>query len=261
MVFSSIFVLTMSTTETTTCLNCSAELNGPYCHECGQSAKVGRLTTRRLLIDIPLSILDLEGGIFYSIWALLISPGKTVKGYLEGKRVNTVRPFALLFVLMIVEGLMRVWLFKNMYASTAELEATDFWRLVNDYPRIVSVISLVFTAMAYRILFGHDRYNYAEHLHIQCYAVNLAILYSFVVTPILHFTGGPVFVLIWNIIIAPIVSIYLYNYLFRGIMKRSWVTLLSIFSFLFSFLFFMMIGAITTLLHEAITGEPWKPIP
>lgn len=76
------------------CLNCGAELNGPYCHQCGQKSHVHRTLTA-FWHDIAHSVLHFEGKIWRTLPMLAWRPGELTRRYIHGERAKFVSPVAL----------------------------------------------------------------------------------------------------------------------------------------------------------------------
>src|SRR5688572_14889840 len=77
-----------------TCLNCGAELVGPYCHECGQKGHVHR-TVSAWWHDFLHSVLHLDGKFWRTLPLLAWRPGELTRRYVEGERARFVSPLAL----------------------------------------------------------------------------------------------------------------------------------------------------------------------
>ena len=76
------------------CLNCGAELEGEFCHECGQKAHVHR-TLGAFFHDLLHGVLHFEGKIWRTLPLLAWRPGELTRSYIEGKRASFVSPMAL----------------------------------------------------------------------------------------------------------------------------------------------------------------------
>src|SRR6476469_8338839 len=81
-------------TDEANCLNCSAHLAGPYCHECGQHAHVHR-TLSAFFHDFLHGVLHFEGKIWRTLPLLAWKPGELTRRYIEGQRASFVSPIAL----------------------------------------------------------------------------------------------------------------------------------------------------------------------
>ncbi len=76
------------------CLNCGAELTGPYCHCCGQPAHVHR-SLAAFWHDLAHGVLHFEGKIWRTLPQLAWRPGQLTRRYVEGQRARFVSPMAL----------------------------------------------------------------------------------------------------------------------------------------------------------------------
>jgi hypothetical protein len=90
------------------CLNCGAELTGPYCHECGQRAHVHKTLTA-FFHDLAHGVFHLEGKLWHTIPMLAWRPGELTRRYIDGQRARFVSPIALflfcVFLMFAVIGL------------------------------------------------------------------------------------------------------------------------------------------------------------
>ena len=76
------------------CLNCGAELVGPYCHQCGQQGHVHR-TLGAFFHDLLHGVLHFEGKIWRTLPLLAWRPGELTRRYIHGERARFVSPIAL----------------------------------------------------------------------------------------------------------------------------------------------------------------------
>ena len=76
------------------CLNCGAELTGPFCHQCGQHAHVHR-TLSAFFHDLLHGVLHFEGKIWRTLPLLAWRPGELTRRYIDGQRASFVSPIAL----------------------------------------------------------------------------------------------------------------------------------------------------------------------
>ena len=87
------------------CLNCGCELQGEFCHCCGQKAHVHR-TLGAFWHDLLHSVLHFEGKIWRTLPMLAGRPGDLTRRYVEGERARFVSPMALflfsVFLMFIV---------------------------------------------------------------------------------------------------------------------------------------------------------------
>ncbi|HEX2804265.1 MAG TPA: DUF3667 domain-containing protein [Sphingomicrobium sp.] len=81
-------------THETRCLNCGADLTGPYCAMCGQHAHVHR-TLGAWWHDFLHSVLHIDGKFWRTVQMLVIRPGELTRRYVHGERAKFVSPLAL----------------------------------------------------------------------------------------------------------------------------------------------------------------------
>jgi hypothetical protein len=79
----------------TSCLNCGAMLQGPYCAMCGQRAGLGHPTVHELLHELVHEFVHVDGKILQSIRLLFLRPGQLTKECVEGRRARHVSPLRL----------------------------------------------------------------------------------------------------------------------------------------------------------------------
>ncbi len=81
-------------THETACLNCGAELDGPYCRMCGQRGHVHK-TLGAFLHDLVHGVFHFEGKVWHTLPMLALRPGELTRRYIAGERARFVSPMAL----------------------------------------------------------------------------------------------------------------------------------------------------------------------
>lgn len=84
------------------CLSCGMEYEGNFCPNCGQSAKVGRLSLKRVLTEALPDIYNLDNRFLRTCIDLFRRPGHMIKDYIEGNRAPYYKPVSLLFVVATI---------------------------------------------------------------------------------------------------------------------------------------------------------------
>jgi hypothetical protein len=74
------------------CLNCGAELNGRFCHLCGQENIEPKESFWHLVTHFFYDITHFDGKFFETVKILLFRPGFLTKQYMAGKRVSYLNP-------------------------------------------------------------------------------------------------------------------------------------------------------------------------
>ena len=77
------------------CLNCGTDLQGPFCHYCGQPDKNMMRFFPVLLREMMSDFLDFDSRFARTLKPLLFHPGRLTRDYLDGKRFRFVPPLRL----------------------------------------------------------------------------------------------------------------------------------------------------------------------
>jgi hypothetical protein len=74
------------------CLNCGAELQGAFCHACGQKASSAHLELHDVVHEATHEFLHLDGKIVNTLKVLIAKPGQLTKEFIEGRRARYISP-------------------------------------------------------------------------------------------------------------------------------------------------------------------------
>jgi hypothetical protein len=78
--------------EEKVCLNCSADLHGKYCHQCGQENREPKSTVWGLVTHFFYDITHFDGKFFSTTGLLIRRPGFLPKEYISGRRASYLDP-------------------------------------------------------------------------------------------------------------------------------------------------------------------------
>lgn len=84
------------------CLNCQTELQGDYCHVCGQHATNAKPTVKEFILEYLNIVFIWDTHTINTIWQLLRKPGHVTKEYVSGKFVSYTHPLKLNMFLLLV---------------------------------------------------------------------------------------------------------------------------------------------------------------
>ena len=84
------------------CLNCGTELNGIYCHNCGQHVTDHKMTVKRFILNYLDNAFLWDSHHLKTIWLLISRPGLLTNEYIAGKFVSQVQPLKLNMFLLFV---------------------------------------------------------------------------------------------------------------------------------------------------------------
>lgn len=74
------------------CLNCGSELNGMYCHNCGQQATSPNPPTKEFIMEYINNAFMWDSRFFHTLWQLIRRPGHLTNEFLSGKFISQVHP-------------------------------------------------------------------------------------------------------------------------------------------------------------------------
>ncbi|MDH7944531.1 DUF3667 domain-containing protein [Pseudohongiella sp. SYSU M77423] len=137
------------------CLNCDTELQGQWCHHCGQKARSEVRHFGSVFTDILDTVFEYDNRIWRTLVPLYFKPGRLTRDYMAGKRARYVLPFRLFFVLSIVSFLALQLLAlpdevtelsaRANYEIFAELETAD--AVIAERDRLISEIQQSLTQL------------------------------------------------------------------------------------------------------------------
>jgi hypothetical protein len=118
----------------THCLNCGAELTGPFCSQCGQHRHVHKTLTA-FFHDLAHGVFHLEGKLWNTIPMLAWKPGELTRRYIDGQRARFVSPIALfLFCVFLMFGV--IGLTSNTKHASAKAMADAAQELTRDQQKL-----------------------------------------------------------------------------------------------------------------------------
>ena len=86
----------------THCLNCGAELQGKYCHVCGQEATSQTPSVGAFIVEYANHAFIWDSNFFKTIWNLISRPGHLTKEFIAGKFASYEHPLKLNMFLLFV---------------------------------------------------------------------------------------------------------------------------------------------------------------
>lgn len=158
--------------STIICKNCSHHFKGNFCPNCGQSAKVEPIGLKYFLHDIPHSVFHLDKGFPYTFKELLLRPGKTLREYLDGKRVKHFKPFAYVIIMATLYivcinllHILAIFIAKQNGFTIIFNEAAFFKKYLSAFFFVMTP----FASLATWLVLRKGKYNYWEHFLVNTY--------------------------------------------------------------------------------------------
>lgn len=84
------------------CSNCGAELQGGFCHVCGQAAHSLRRPVWSLIGEALETLFAFDGRFRRTVPDLMVRPGRVTRAYLDGRRARFLPPFRLYILASLV---------------------------------------------------------------------------------------------------------------------------------------------------------------
>lgn len=220
------------------CLNCGAELQGAYCHNCGQKGDTHRLTMRHFIEhDLVHGIWHLDKGIFKTLKDVMLRPGHLAKDYIAGKRTGH---FGLVTMLVLLAGL---FLFTTHHAETETdkfavngRDASDLVMFLGKYGKWLLLLAIPIMAKASGDVLKRLQYNYAERLVLSGYFVAGALCIM-ILFGLLYQVPG--FVSIYTIVLEILIICAYWVFAYKQLTKEqytntrsTWLSILTIIGFI-----------------------------
>ncbi len=170
------------------CLNCDTKYDGNFCPECGQKSSVKQITLSFLISDFFSRFMDIDKGMLYNLNNITIAPKDTILNYLEGKRKNVFNPVSYAIVAvtiyLIIQSLFKIKTIEvpNIIGDGKLHETSSLsyeaGKLVGTYLKFFWLLNIIFLSLFTRIFF--KRFNFLEHLTINCFLVGHATLFGII---------------------------------------------------------------------------------
>ena len=184
----------------TTCKNCNKKFIGHYCNYCGQPADTHDINFKYLWHELQHGIFHIDKGIIHTSKELFTRPGHTIKEYISGKRVKHFKPVAYIIILSTIYVLLAHLLhvktnFDKMSVvldGNNKAQANEIVHLINSsvkwlqehYAYTMLMLLPVISLTSY-LAFRKSRYNYIQHLVLNCYIAGQRMIVFILFLPII----------------------------------------------------------------------------
>lgn len=205
----------------TSCMNCGTLYKGNFCPNCGQPAKIKRLTFWSVVNESLMAVANLDSRIMRTSLELLLRPGHMIREYvMEGKRQPYMKPISLLFLLSAGYIFEQHVLFPDANAvnmsldvdSLSEMSAEDATlvkQTMEIAKRIVTLwvdnkaLSTLLGLLLYLIPFKRtyrkttlgSTMNYMEYFYLLCFLGCQGLIVSILCLPFEYMSGNDVLTL------------------------------------------------------------------
>jgi hypothetical protein len=248
---------------TKNCLNCNSETHGQFCSNCGQSTKSHKINLHYLIHDIQHGIIHFDKGILFTAKELFTRPANTIREFINGKRVNHIKPVSLVILLSGVYALLSHFFHFDLLPNNYEIKASGIgsaafiasvhelkdWFTQHYY--VLALLQIPIYSIGTFVMFKEEGFNYIEHLVINSFITAQKLILLILTFPIIYWlkmTSNSSFFEQFIDVICYLIAFFTIFQLFNGskIFKRTGKTLLSLIipSLIFILLFFVILAVI-----------------
>lgn len=157
------------------CKNCEHVFQGNFCSNCGQKTNTNPIDFGFIVHEVPHSAFHLHKGIFYTIKEMTLRPGKTIKAYIEGKRVNHFPPLTYLLILTSLFVFIKSLQYTLGYREIAKVGQSEYNQFIDKNMLFVFLLLIPFYALIYKLFHFKFKYNYWELLVAQTFVIGHVI--------------------------------------------------------------------------------------
>jgi hypothetical protein len=167
------------------CLNCETELQGKFCHQCGQKASTHRMSFSTFIKhDLLHGVLHLDKGILYTLKNLILQPGYAAAGFIKGKRVVHYNIFALFIIVIAVKTIIDAQFSPgevfNSFESNKKASDETLNEIIKHYYKLFYLLSVPLLSLFSYIFFRQIKYNFIEHIVFNCFFLTGSLFYFLV---------------------------------------------------------------------------------
>ncbi|MCU0361183.1 MAG: DUF3667 domain-containing protein [Bacteroidia bacterium] len=176
--------------HTVTCKNCENQFTGHFCNNCGQKANLHRIDLKHLLHEFFHATTHLDKGLLYTAKKMLLEPGKTIRDYLNGKRVRHSNPF---LMLLIIGGLCSLTYYNLELKLVSSYKITELdgglHVIDSKFFAILYILYSLFFSICDYIIFHYKGYNFTEYFTMNVFIATEVLLGLLILVP-LWLIGG-----------------------------------------------------------------------
>jgi len=164
------------------CKNCNEPLNGNYCPNCGQPAKLKKIDGRYIFREIA-SAFNAESGMLYTIKRMLTSPGKSVRAYITEDRSRNVKPISFVIITALIYTLVNHFFPVHIedYIPQADEKVANMRDFIFSWMQENSgyshLIIGLFMAFGVKVFFRKAGFNLFEIYVLLCYVFGMLSLF------------------------------------------------------------------------------------
>lgn len=156
-------------------------MDSQFCPHCGQEASTHRFSIKHFFIHVFVNgVFQLDKGFFYTLKELFVRPGHSIRGYIEGKRIQHFNYFTFIVLTITIGHLVGSFTEVSLIDTTLYFSGDSqswgrFGEITRENPKLFMMVRIPFLALASFIIFRRSKQNYTENLILNIYKVSAEI--------------------------------------------------------------------------------------
>lgn len=172
-----------------TCKNCGQTYSGHFCNNCGQPAATHKLNLHFIWHDIQHGFFHFDSGVLYTAKELYTKPGKSIREFIEGKRVKHFKPISLVIILATLYGVLRHLFHFSVLDQkvVSEIQGVEYESLnewISHHYYWIILLSIPMFSLASYVVFRKQGYNFIEHIVLNSYMASQRLILRIAIFPI-----------------------------------------------------------------------------
>lgn len=169
------------------CKNCGGPVNSAYCRHCGEKANTERITGAYLWNEFFRFFTHLEKGFLFTSWKMLVSPGPSVKKFIEGNRMPYQKPVSY-FVIWTGVYLLQLYFIEKLFGENVIVNRSHYFgnisvtEFATHYLTPTLGVLLPFYALYLQVTCMGKYFNFFESFTAVLYAQGTVLLLQVVFT-------------------------------------------------------------------------------
>ena len=163
----------------TNCENCNNQINGHFCSNCGQSAKLKRIDKHYISHEF-LHLLHFEKGFFFTVKELLTRPGISIKEFLNKNRNRHMKPVPFLILTALIFTLVLHYthadkIYNDQFKTlSGKTKIYDILNWMQGHHGYANLINGFFVALSVKLFYRKFKFNLFEIIVLLCFVIGQA---------------------------------------------------------------------------------------
>lgn len=174
------------------CRNCNQNISEKYCGNCGMPVVLTRVDSHYIVHEIQ-HILHFEKGILYTVKALLLQPGQSIRAFLTEDRSRLVKPVIFLIITSLIYTTIAHFFHlerTNTIPEKAAHSATiAIMAWIEGHYGYSNIIMGIIIGGWLKLIYKKNSYNFFEILIMLCFVIGTGMLLFAIFTLAQGITG------------------------------------------------------------------------